>query len=178
MKNMKYFIISAVAISSFLFSNVFIVSAHDGHEQSVGELLDEILLEQNISDVKDIDCVGLSEDQLEVLGDAVMGVMHPDEGAHDLMDQMMGGEGSDSLKARHIIMAQNYLGCTSGITSRQGMMGGLGMMGNFDDYSDLERGENASYTSNYVDNPIITVLFGVFLILGIIAFIKIIISKK
>ena len=41
-------------------------------------------------------CDQLTEEQLEAIGDYYMEQMHPGE-AHELMDKMMGGEGSESL---------------------------------------------------------------------------------
>ena len=72
-----------------------------------------------------VSCDELTEDQLESIGDYYMEQMHPGE-AHELMDEMMGGEGSASLKQMHINMAYRiYCGYNTG-----GMMGsGAGMMG-------------------------------------------------
>lgn len=96
------------------------------HGESIEVVLQEILVEQNISTVQELDCSNLGESDLERLGDAVMEQQHPGE-AHEIMDQMMGGEGSESLKEIHINMGNAYLGC-NGSTSF-GMMSGSGMMG-------------------------------------------------
>src|SRR3989344_6986270 len=50
-------------------------------------------------------CDKLSSGQLEAIGDYYMEQMHPGE-AHEIMDSMMGGEGSESLKQVHINMAK------------------------------------------------------------------------
>ncbi len=71
-----------------------------------------------------IPCSELTEEQLEHLGDYYMEQMHPGE-AHELMDKMMGGEGSESLKQMHIQMAKR-LYCDEDVG---GMMGSGGMMG-------------------------------------------------
>jgi len=87
---------------------------------------------------KKIPCEQLSEEQLEAIGDYEMEQMHPGE-AHEQMDEMMGGEGSDSLKQMHIMMAKrlycqensggmmpmmmNMMG--SGNMMDSGMMGGM-----------------------------------------------------
>ncbi|MBI2654347.1 hypothetical protein HYX02_06085 [Candidatus Woesearchaeota archaeon] len=73
-----------------------------------------------------VPCSQLTEDQLEHMGDYYMEQMHPGE-AHELMDKMMGGEGSESLRQVHITMAKSiYCNDTSGMAN-YGMMG---MMGN------------------------------------------------
>ncbi len=75
-------------------------------------------------------CSELTDAQLESMGDYYMEQMHPGE-AHELMDKMMGGEGSESLKQMHTSMAKR-LYCNEGYGGMMGtMMGsGYGMMGN------------------------------------------------
>ena len=78
-------------------------------------------------------CDSLSSEQLELIGDYVMEQIHPGQ-AHQYMDAMMGGEGSDSLKRAHIAMAYRFYctGSGSGLDANNpyfGVMGGYGMMG-------------------------------------------------
>ena len=77
-------------------------------------------------------CSELSEDQLEHMGDYYMEPMHPGE-AHELMDEMMGGEGSESLRQMHIAMAKRiYCKENVGTMMSGGMMSmmmGSNMMG-------------------------------------------------
>ena len=68
----------------------------------------------------EIPCEDLSETQLEQIGDYVMEQMHPGE-AHKIMDEKLGGHGSESLKLAHINMAKMHY-------CRQ--FQGMGMMGN------------------------------------------------
>lgn len=70
-------------------------------------------------------CSSLDESQLEVIGNYLMEKIHPGE-AHEIMDKMMGGEGSESLRLMHIAMAKR-LYCND-TTANYGMMG-YGMMG-------------------------------------------------
>ena len=95
---------------------------------SFDSALNDILKSQNISQKSQIKCYKVTDEQFEKLGDGVMGFMHPDERQHELMDQMMGGEGSQSLKATHILMGERYLGCGSFTNIMGGMMTN-GMMG-------------------------------------------------
>jgi len=119
--------------------NTQTVRAHGDslHTESIETVLQAILNQQKVSTIQRLDLSKISDDDWERLGDAVMELQHPGQ-AHEVMDQMMGGEGSDSLKAMHIYMGQRYLDCssdlgmmggTSGMTG--GMMGGnmMGMMG-------------------------------------------------
>jgi len=155
-----------------------LILAH-GDNLSLEKVLEEIRNSQNVTEVSKIDCQKVSDEQLETLGEAVMSTMHPDEQEHKLMDQMMGGEGSESLKAMHILMGKRYLGCLSSMMDG-GMMGmmpvmGGGMMGNWSN-------PNNSMMANMMNfgswgawgwfGWIFMVLFWVLVILAIIALIK------
>lgn len=93
----------------------------DVHAESVETVLQDILNQQNVSTVQELDLSKISDDNWERLGDAVMEVQHPGQ-AHAVMDQMMGGEGSESLGQIHINMGKVYLGY--GDNYGPGMMGG------------------------------------------------------
>ena len=68
------------------------VSAHENFTET------KELIDSNIS------CDKLTDEQLEEIGDYYMEQMHPGE-AHEMMDKMMGGEGSEDLKQMHVTMA-------------------------------------------------------------------------
>lgn len=72
-----------------------------------------------------VPCEDLTDDEFELLGDYYMELMHPGE-AHITMDEMMGGEGSESLKIMHINMGKRFY-CGSEAVANQGIM--MGMMG-------------------------------------------------
>ena len=84
-----------------------------------------------------IPCSKLTENQFEIIGDYFMEQMHPGE-AHEVMDKMMGGEGSESLRQMHIAIAKRlYCNDISGMTN-YGMMGimmGYGGMRNMMGYN-------------------------------------------
>lgn len=92
----------------------------------------------NFGEVKEliknrISCDELTEDQLETIGDYYMEQMHPRE-AHEIMDKMMGGEGSESLRNIHTNIAESFY-CGNSNAMSPGMMnmvggGGYGMMAN------------------------------------------------
>jgi uncharacterized membrane protein len=113
--------------------------SEDEHE-SIDVVLEELLQKYNVDKVQDLDCDELSEEDLERVGDALMEVMHPGE-AHERMDRMMGGEGSESLKNMHVSMGSGYLGC-SGYDQGYGMMGGMGMMGRSGNPMDKSGGDS------------------------------------
>lgn len=126
-----YFMISKLRIlfliTSLLAIPSFAVGVEDTQEKSIDKVLSEILSAQGIEQLSNVDCENITETQFEELGDALMSVMHPNQEQHELMDQMMGGEGSASLQAAHVYMGQSYLGCSR---SNMGMgMMGSGMMG-------------------------------------------------
>lgn len=95
-------------------------------------------------------CSKLTENQLAVIGDYLMEQMHPGQ-AHELMEKMMGGEGSESLRLMHIAMAKRlYCNDTSDAVN-YGMMG-YGMMGssygntkNYGGMMDMMLGNNLGY---------------------------------
>src|SRR3989344_7165279 len=84
-----------------------------------------------------VNCDNLNDVQLEAMGDYYMEQMHPGQ-AHEFMDNMMGGEGSESLKLVHINMAKRIY-CNENIYIGYGMMkrgfsNGGGMMGMMSGY--------------------------------------------
>lgn len=75
-----------------------------------------------------IGCDSATEGQLELIGEYLMEQMHPGE-QHEFMDRMMGGEGSQSLRAAHIQMTRAiYCGRTDTPVTYGGMMGMMPMM--------------------------------------------------
>ena len=96
---------------AILFFNISLVYAHEHNFAETKQLIDS-----------GIACDKLTDEQLESIGDYYMEQMHPGK-AHELMDKMMGGEGSDTLKQMHIQMAKR-LYCNEDVS---GMMCG-GMM--------------------------------------------------
>ena len=143
--------IFAILIFSILLLNINLIFAHEHNFDETKQLIDS-----------GISCNSLTDEQLESIGDYYMEQMHPGE-AHEMMDQMMGGEGSDSLKQVHIQMAKR-LYCTEDVGGMMGMMNmmGSGMMGNYPAY--------------YGYNNFWNVLWLVFLI-GVIALIGWLIHK-
>lgn len=94
----------------------------------------------NVEESKNLNPSKLTDKELDHIGEILMEIMIPDKREHEYMDQMMGGEGSDSLTAMHQHMAYNYLnGYGFGMMGNfgGGMMHGrrghgFGMMGNWD----------------------------------------------
>lgn len=98
---------------------------------SSDETVSKILADQDVSSVSEINCDNVSETDYEMLGETMMSFMHPDEEEHELMDEAMGGEGSETLEAMHVHMGTRMLGCDDGMMGPM-MMGGMigsGMMG-------------------------------------------------
>ena len=115
----KTFVIFALAL--LLFSVSFVAASGD-HDEMFEQA--EEIINQKIS------CDELTNDQLEVLGEYYMEQMHPGE-LHEVMDERMGGEGSESLRQAHINMGRAFYCGEHGAMSggMMDMMMGRGMMG-------------------------------------------------
>lgn len=133
----------------------------------VNSVLQDIYKAQNVNSQAEIDCSKITDDQFDKLGDAYMGVMLPNQEQHEVMDDIMGGEGSASLRQAHINMGRSYLGCWSNYNSGPvsmpmmggyGMMSGWNMMGNYGGFAWF--------------GWITTLLVWTLLILGIVAAVK------
>ena len=79
------------------------------HGRSIEDVLSEIRTELGLGKNQSIDPDRVSDKLLEELGEAVMSYMVPNERQHEWMDNMMGGEGSESLANMHRIMGYRYL---------------------------------------------------------------------
>ncbi len=77
---------------------------------TVQEIVSGIMAAQGVQSRDAIDCTKISRDTLDKLGDGLMDYYHPGS-AHEVMDAMMGGEGSSALEAMHVGMGEAYLGC-------------------------------------------------------------------
>lgn len=105
------------------FLMIFILSAGFAYADA-----EEFAEAKKIIDAK-TPCSKLTESQLEMIGDYLMEKMHPGE-AHELMDRMMGGEGSESLRLMHVAMAKRLYCNDVNDSVNYGMMG-YGMMKSF-----------------------------------------------
>lgn len=120
----------ALLLALVITPSVALAQSDEGHNRSIADVISEITESQNVSSQSDLSCDSINDDQFEELGDAVMQAMIGDDEAHEVMDNMMGGEGSESLRSMHIAMGQRYLGCAQGQFGTMGMMGGMmSMMG-------------------------------------------------
>lgn len=80
-----------------------------------------------------VTCDKLTNEQLEIIGDYFMEQMHPGK-LHEIMDERMGGEGSENLKLVHINMAKMFYCGQSNVIPMSMMSvmmnrGGFNMMG-------------------------------------------------
>lgn len=122
-----------------------------------------------------ISCDALTEDQLESIGDYLMEQMHPGE-THKIMDERMGGEGSESLRQTHINMAKSFYCGEHGAMSA-GMMNmmmgrdGFGMM------NGINTGGGGNMMGNYFGYGTYGMGFfgGVFMLLILVALVLLII---
>jgi hypothetical protein len=145
---MKNKIIASITLILMLFSMSFIIA----HGEDIFAEAEEIIMNKT-------SCNDISEDQLEILGDYYMEQMHPGE-LHEIMDERMGGEGSESLRIAHINMGNAFY-CGEHDSFSRGMMDimmGRGMMG-------INRNDNYSYD---IFNSLFIILLTLTLILLII----------
>lgn len=120
-----------------------------------------------------ISCDTASDEQLEQIGDYYMEQMHPGQ-AHELMDNMMGGEGSEQLKQVHIYMAKN-LYCEDkttgyGIMGNGGMMSMMGGFGGMMGYGSNVAGYSTGWSTFFS-------IFWILIMLGILLVIILVIIK-
>ena len=117
-----------------LLLSITLVNAHGEEDLNKAEEI----IKGNIS------CDQLTDEQLELIGDYYMEQMHPGE-AHEAMDEMMGGEGSESLRQMHINMARSFYCGEQGAMSSgmMDMMMGRGMMGSSGMMNDRNTGYNS-----------------------------------
>jgi len=139
------------------------------HGESIEVVLSQLLSQKQVSTIQELDCNLISSNDFERLGDAIMEQQHPGQ-AHEVMDQMMGGEGSEFLRQMHINMGKNYLGC--GDNHSMGMMGG-GMMG-----SGLMMNVNGMMGNYSILGGLTWIVLITFLLTGIYFFIKQANNKK
>jgi len=104
-----------LVIMAVLVLNISLALAHEHNFAETKQLIDS-----------GIGCDKLTDEQLEAIGDYYMEQMHPGE-AHEMMDKMMGGEGSESLRQAHINMAKK-LYCNEDIGEMMGSGNMMGMM--------------------------------------------------
>jgi len=153
----------AILLSMFwiiLFS--FLVVAQEEHDFTESKQL----IDSGIS------CGQLTDEQLEAIGDYYMEQMHPGE-AHEYMDEMMGGEGSDSLKQVHINIARRIY-CNENVGGMMGgnMMAGRGMMGNY-----YQTPQNNLYQNNFIGFQIFSYVLIILIIVILILIMKVLINK-
>jgi len=121
--------IGLIAILAFVVVGVW--ADNDSHGRSIADVESEIRNTLGIGPDDTIDPSKVPDQLMVELGEAVMAAHVSDEQTHEWMDDMMGGEGSESLDTAHRWMAYNYL--EGGYAGRYGMMGGMmggrGMMG-------------------------------------------------
>jgi len=140
----------------------FLVVAQEEHDFSkTKQLIDS-----------EISCNELTNEQFEEIGDYYMEQMHPGE-AHEYMDEMMGGEGSDSLKQVHINIARRVY-CNENVYGMMsyGMVGGR-IAGNY--Y--YQSPQNNSYQNNFSEFQIFFYVLLVLIVIILVLIILLLINK-
>ena len=132
MKKRFSLIAGVMALSTLVYFTAFAQEANQ--QKSINDLLSLIREEQNATAIEQINPDKASDALLEQLGDAVLSEYIPDQRQHEWMDNMMGGEGSQTLASMHRLMGYRYLqGYRFDRYTGGGMMGPgweyMGMMG-------------------------------------------------
>ncbi len=107
MKKTRNTIFTLLFVAAFF--GMFTIAVHASSPKSIEAVMSEIRIEQGVSSNEEIDPKTVSKEKLEDLGDSVMEAMIGNSEIHEQMDERMGGEGSDSLRAMHERMGYNYL---------------------------------------------------------------------
>ena len=140
------------AFAIVLFLNLSLVNAVTQQELSEAKSL----IDSKIS------CDNLTNEQLEIIGEYYMEQMHPGE-ANELMDEMMGGEGSESLKTVHINMAKTIY-CNENVSS-YGMMGGNMMSMMYGGYGSGMMGSSNFGYWNFLNILYLILLIGIIVLI-------------
>lgn len=156
-------------IAAILFILVINIGYGYAHGQETFAQAEEIIKQK-------IPCDNLTEDQLEILGDYYMEQMHPGE-LHEIMDERMGGEGSESLRQIHINMGLTFYCGERGAMSggMMNIMMGRGMMNNYD--SNYGMMGSSYYNSVWTGTNIFGGIIGFLVILVLILLIVLLIKK-
>lgn len=168
------------------YANTSVTRSQDA---TINNALQDIYKTQNIDNPAKVDCSKVTDNQFGALGDAYMGIMLPNQQQHEIMDNMMGGEGSSSLSQAHINIGRSYLGCWSNYNSGpvyMPMMGGYYNSGqdNFlGSIYPMMYGNNIGYSmmggwNGYgVFGMVFSVILWIFAIFGLVSVIKFISNK-
>ncbi len=143
------------AVSMILVSVTFILAS----EEEIFEEAEKIIQDK-------ISCNELSDYQLEILGDYFMEQMHPGE-LHEIMDERMGGEGSENLRQVHINMGKMFY-CGEQTAMPMGMMNmmmgrGGGMMSAYP-LSYYESANSSMFVFSILFSIVIIILFILFIV--------------
>lgn len=124
------------------------VSTQQNQTPTIESVMQDIYKTQNISSQNQTNCSKVSDDQYEKLGDAIMG-NGISEQQHTTMENMMGGEGSATVKQAHINMGRSYLGCWANYNatpSTMGMMGNASEQSNYTNSGSMQEGMLGNYS--------------------------------
>lgn len=153
--------------------------AQSGQSSTISAALQDIYSSQSISAQSQVICAQVTDTQFEKLGDAVMGYGITEQ-QHAVMENMMGGEGSATLKQAHINLGRSYLGCWSNYRSGPVTMPMMGYF--YGSSTPTTYGQNNSYSGPWGmmgyafnsgwSNWITTILLWTLLLLGSVTLVK------